>query len=45
MAGVGAQIDPRPEKAGGEAETWPSEGLPDSYLLKLQSSAALLSGA
>lgn len=32
----GVQIDPRLEVAGRKAETWPSEGLPDSYLLQLQ---------
>lgn len=39
MAGVGAQMDPRPERAGGDVETWPSERLPDSYLPKLQKSS------
>lgn len=32
----GAQIGPRPEVAGREAGTWPSEGLPDSQPVKLQ---------
>lgn len=39
MAGVGAQIEPTPERAGGDAETWRSERLPDSYLPKLQKSS------